>query len=140
VWKIASIEGNRAVLPQFLRFCLTGGLGTITNLVIFFLCADKAGFPAAPVSVLCFVIAATQNYIVNEKWTFNTGVKRKLSPRRWGAFVSSSLAGLAVNLVVMEAVLYFFTLPYKFIAQAIGILFGLALNYVLSKKLVFKHK
>jgi putative flippase GtrA len=55
-------------------------------------------------------------------------------------FLLASLAGLVVNLAVMNAVLRAFVLPYKVIAQACGILAGMAINFVLTKRAVFGRK
>jgi putative flippase GtrA len=139
VWKIKGIAGSGAVFTQFIKFSLTGGLGTITNLVIFFLCADKAGLPEIPVSVFCFLVAGTQNYIINHQWTF-TGKKQKTPPqvKQWALFLCASLLGLAVNIVVMTFIIKNFTLPYKFIAQAVGIAAGMIINFCFSKFIVFR--
>jgi dolichol-phosphate mannosyltransferase len=70
---------NRVISQvQFVKFALTGGLGAISNLGIFFLCADKAGMPETAVSIGCFVAAGTQNYFVNHYWSFaDTGPKKR---------------------------------------------------------------
>jgi len=49
-------------------------------------------------------------------------------------------AGLALNLFVMKTVLVFRNPPYKVIAQAAGILAGMAVNFVFSKVFVFGGK
>ena len=139
VWKIraASVPDNG--VAQFLKFCVTGILGTITNLLIFFLLADKLTLPEIPVSIGCFLIAGTQNYIINHKWSFTRTTRdTALSMQRWLAFLSASLAGLAVNIAVMKFIIFNFTLPYKFIAQAFGIAAGMAVNFTASKLFVFK--
>ena len=126
---------------QFARFFITGGLGTITNLLIFFLLADKAGLPEIPVSVGCFVIAGTQNYAINHKWSFvNATGTSKLSVKKWLLFLGASLAGLLVNITVMEITLINFNLPYKFIAQAFGIAAGMVFNFLASKFFVFRER
>jgi putative flippase GtrA len=146
VWKIKRNAGRDTTFDQFIKFCITGGLGTITNLFLFFLCADKAGLPEIPVSVGCFVIAGTQNYVINHKWSFvgNAGESRRshmpLSVRKWLLFLSASLAGLMVNIVVMKLILMNFNVPYKFTAQACGIAAGMAVNFCFSKLVVFRNK
>jgi putative flippase GtrA len=140
VWKIKFIAGSGAALTQFIKFVLTDGLGTVTNLAIFFLCADIAELPGIPVSVCCFLVAATQNYIINHKWSFkqNTG-NEALSLKRWLQFIAASLLGLAVNIAVMTLVLKNVALPYKFIAQACGIAAGMIINFCFSKFAVFRN-
>jgi dolichol-phosphate mannosyltransferase len=70
IWKIKKAVGVETGLDQFAKFAMTGALGTITNLLIFFLCADIVKLSEIPVSVFCFLIAATQNYVINHKWSF----------------------------------------------------------------------
>ncbi len=140
VWRIRFMCVNES-LQQFFKFVITGGLGTITNLLIFFLCADKFGLPEIPVSIGCFLAAGTQNYVINHRWSFaRVSDKTVLSIKKWFAFLCASLLGLAVNIVVMRTIIRSFVLPYKSIAQACGILCGMIINFVVSKFVVFKRK
>jgi len=128
-------------LNQFFKFGITGALGTLTNLLLFFIFVDTMRLPEIPVSVGCFIISGTQNYIINHKYTFlsNTGTSA-LTVKKWLAFLSASLVGLGVNLVVMQLVVLNFSLPYKFIAQACGIAAGMFVNFVFSKIFVFRKR
>jgi len=124
---------------QFFKFGITGALGTLTNLLLFFIFVDKMHLPETPVSVGCFLISGTQNYIINHKYTFlsNTGTSA-LTIKKWLAFLSASLVGLIINLIVMKLVVFNFTLPYKFIAQACGIVAGMFVNFWGLKLFVFR--
>jgi dolichol-phosphate mannosyltransferase len=138
VWKIKKLVRGDTGMDQFFKFAITGGLGTITNLAIFFICADKLSFPEVPVSLACFLIAASQNYIINHKWSFRKNTARKnLSIKKWLFFICTSLVGLGINLVALMAVLSYFNPPYKFIAQAFGIMAGTVVNFIFSKFFVF---
>jgi dolichol-phosphate mannosyltransferase len=138
IWTIKKHIARDNGIDQFLKFAITGGLGSLTNLVIFFICVDKLSFPVLPVSILCFFIAATQNYIINHKWSFIQNLPdTKLSIKKWAMFLSTSLIGFAVNLSVLEIILLHFVLPYKFIAQACGIAAGMIVNFVFTKFIVF---
>jgi dolichol-phosphate mannosyltransferase len=140
VWKIRQNVGVTTGIGQFLKFGITGGFGTITNLAIFFICADKAGMSEIPVSVFCFLIAGTQNYIINHKWSFaGKTEKSPLSIKQWALFLCASLLGLAVNIAVMQVVITHFILSYKFIAQACGIVGGMLINFIASKYFVFRR-
>ncbi|MDR2783274.1 MAG: glycosyltransferase family 2 protein [Treponema sp.] len=141
VWKIKRETGAGGAMGQFFRFALTGGLGTITNLLIFFILADIAGLPEVPVSIGCFLIAGTQNYFLNHTWSFaDKTAKAPASIKQWGLFLCASLLGLAVNLTVMALLLARFTFPYKFIAQGCGIAAGMAINFTLSKLFIWRKK
>jgi dolichol-phosphate mannosyltransferase len=140
VWKIKKRVGRDTGLDQFVKFAVTGGLGTVTNLAVFFMLADKAGLEEIPVSVGCFVIAAGQNYIINHRWSFRQNTAEEgLSVKKWLQFTAGSLAGLAANLAVMQLLLSAVVLPFKSVAQACGIAAGMMLNFGFSKFLIFKH-
>jgi dolichol-phosphate mannosyltransferase len=139
VWKIKKAAALDTGIDQFIKFAVTGGLGTITNLLIFFLCADILRLREIPVSIGCFIIAATQNYIINHRWSFKQNTAgAELSFGKWLQFIAGSLFGLVVNIAVMRLILLNFTLPYKFIAQAAGIACGMLINFIFSKSVVFK--
>ncbi|MDR2607495.1 MAG: GtrA family protein [Treponema sp.] len=132
---------TKRLLGEFIKFGLTGVLGTVTNLAIFFLGADLLKFHEIPVGIFCFIIAGTQNYFINHIWSFKeyTGGET-IRFRKWLQFLSGSLAGLLLNILVMKLVLYLFTPPYKFMAQAVGIAAGMVLNFTISKFFVFRKK
>jgi putative flippase GtrA len=128
-------------MSQFLKFAVTGGLGTITNLAIFFLLADLANFPEIPVSIGCFIIAGTQNYFLNHLWSFREYTeKTPVSVLKWAMFLSGSLLGLVINITVMKMIIINFELPWKFIAQACGIASGMIINFIISKFIVFRRR
>ena len=133
-------------LKQFIKFAITGGLGAVTNLLIFFILADKGGLSVIPVSIGCFIIAGTQNYIINHKWSFasitrddSTG-KSALTAKKWFIFMCFSIAGLLVNIIVLNVIVKNINIPYKFIAQACGIAAGMVVNFICSKFIIFRRK
>ena len=140
IWKIKQ-SVNDTVIDQFIKFGMTGGLGTITNLFLFFVFVDKIGMPEVPISIGCFIIAGTQNFIINHKWTFlNSTGQTKLSIKKWLSFLSASIIGLLVNIIVMRFLIFNFDLPFKFIAQACGIAAGMLFNFAFSKLFIFRSK
>jgi putative flippase GtrA len=127
-------------MTQLIRFAIVGGLGTVVNLALFFCLCDMLGMAAVPVSIACFCVACSLNYVLNQKWSFASQAGKALSLSSYLKFVGASLLGLAVNLGVMLATLHFFVLPYKTIAQAAGIIGGFVFNFFASKYFVFKAK
>jgi len=113
-------------------------LGTVTNLVLFFLLVDLRGWNPTVGAVLGFVVSAAQNYILNHFWTFAHQVKgARMSLSGYARFMSVALTALGVNLALLWAVLLIFDPPYKVIGQAVGIMGGAAINYFGSKHWVF---
>lgn len=130
---------KRFIKNKFIRFAIVGLLGTITNLLIFWIIVDLLKNSANFGSIIAFVFAVTQNYFLNHFWTFQEYSKRvKVSFKGYLKFVSFSLLGLGVNLLVLNLILHFLSLPLKVIAQFAGILAGLIVNFLGSSKFVFK--
>jgi len=129
------------LIHEFLKFSVTGGLGTITNLLIFFLLVDIGKLPEIPISIGCFIIAGTQNYFLHHFWSFKeyTG-KTRVTVTKWVMFLAGSLLGLIVNITVMKLIIIYFVLPWKFIAQACGIAAGMIFNFIISKLIIFKKR
>ena len=88
---------------QILRFSVVGGLGTATNLVLFFFLVDVGTMAPLLGAVLCFAVAVSQNYVLNELWTFATSSGGGLSLDRYRKFVAASLLGLAINAAVLTS-------------------------------------
>ena len=129
------------LIYEILKFGITGGLGTITNLLIFFLLVDLGKLPEIPISIGCFIIAGTQNYFLNHLWSFKEyTVNTRVSLYKWAMFLFGSLVGLGVNILVMKLIIINFTLPWKFIAQACGIAAGMVINFIISKFVIFRKK
>lgn len=122
---------------ELVRFAFVGGLGTVTNLTLFFIGVDHFGLPPLPGAVVCFSVSVSQNYVLHERWTFATRRETKLAWRRYGKFVLTSLFGLAVNAVVLLALIRTISFPLLVLPQAIAIAFGMVTNFVASRWIVF---
>ncbi|MEO0294172.1 MAG: GtrA family protein [candidate division WOR-3 bacterium] len=126
---------------SFFKFAFVGFLGTITNLSIFFIFVDIFNLWPNVFAVLAFLVAGTQNYILHHKWTFKKIMEEEtLSLLSWLKFNLTTLIGLAINLLVLNLILYLFHPPYKVIAQGCGVIFGTVFNYLGSKHFVFRKK
>lgn len=142
------------MLKKILKFGVTGGLGTVTNLLLFFVFADLLNVEPHAVNVFCFFISCTQNYIVNHLWTFKETFKdedgrEKLSFKLWAKFLGGSLLGFAINMTVFSILLRSFdwtfmiaekSVSLKTIPQGIGILCGMVFNFIFSNFVVFRKK
>lgn len=138
------------MLKKILRFAITGGLGTVTNLILFMVFADFLHFQPHAVNAACFLISCTQNYCINHLWTFkveNNG--EKLSVRLWAKFLAGSLFGYAVNFCIFSLLLHYFdwnlaisdkVYSIQVVPQGIGILCGMVINFIFSNFFVFKSK
>ena len=126
---------------NFTKFLIVGLLGTITNVSIFYLFVDRLSYSPIQISIIGFIFASIQNYILNNNWTFIVNnEKRSLSKLNYFKYLTVSIASLAVNLSVLQFVLNQYTPEIKSIAQLIGIASGTLVNYIGAKKWVFNEK
>jgi dolichol-phosphate mannosyltransferase len=140
-WRIKFFCVKNRLVKQIFKFVITGGLGAITNLALFFLFADVSKLPPIPVSIVCFIVSGIQNYVIHHKWSFADNTREtRPSVKKLFIFLCSALLGLAVNILVMNSMLQNIYLPYKVIAQACGILSGTVINFITAKSIVFRRK
>tara|TARA_B100001778_G_C18253302_1_gene478807 strand:+ start:135 stop:518 length:384 start_codon:yes stop_codon:yes gene_type:complete len=126
---------------NFTKFLIVGLLGTITNVSIFYLFVDRLSYSPIQISIIGFIFASIQNYILNNNWTFIiNNEKRSLSKLNYFKYLTVSIASLAVNLSVLQFVLNQYMPEIKSIAQLIGIASGTLVNYIGAKKWVFNEK
>jgi putative flippase GtrA len=104
-----------------LRFAVVGGAGTVVNTAALYVLHRLLGVPLVAASAVAVELAVVHNYVFNNRWTFGM---RVLSVRRLGKFNVSMLAGLAVNVLVLWALV----LP----ANLLAIGAALAVNYASS--------
>jgi dolichol-phosphate mannosyltransferase len=114
---------------QLAKFGLVGGSGYLVNLVVFAVLSGT-GAHHITAAVGAFAVAVTNNFIWNRLWTFGPGE----GPAHFQAarFFAVSLASLAINIVVLEALLagdVVGELP----AQAIAVAVAMPFNFVFNR-------
>ena len=123
-------------IPKFLT---VGLLGTLTNLILFYLFVDRWTFAPLSVSTVTFVISSIQNYYLNHIWTFSDRTENQpVGLSNYVKYLFMALAGLGINLFLLWVILFLFTPPLKVIAQTFGIAGGTIINFMGSKYWVFK--
>ncbi len=122
---------------RFLKFGSVGALGTVTNLIIYStLIFLNVNYNLASVSA--FVVAVTQNFVLNKRWTFSdhdAGIKH-----RFVKYVALNFLSFLLNLAILNLVIYFFGADKttQIIAQVLGIAGAMVTNFIGSHLLVFK--
>ena len=123
-------------IPKFLT---VGLLGTLTNLILFYIFVDRWDFSALPVSTIIFLISSIQNYYLNHIWTFSDQtVNQPVGLMYYVKYLSVALGGLAINLFLLWWLLFIFSPHLKVMAQAVGIAGGTIINFIGSKYWVFR--
>lgn len=90
---------DSALILKFLKFCAVGFSGMAVDFSATWLCKEKFGWNKYLSNSIGFILAATNNYIWNRLWTFqstNTNI-----PVEYGKFFLISLIGLGINNLVV---------------------------------------
>jgi len=92
----------RPAPPQFLRYGVAGAVGTALHYAMLVALVQFAQAPAVAASTAGAIAGALVNYALNYRWTFaSTRTHDKALPR----FAAVALAGIAINAIVMAAML-----------------------------------
>ena len=122
--------------PDYVRFAIVGATGTMVNLGILALLRYVFEVPHAYASAVAIEASVINNFILNDVWTFKSS-KKAGTLRRFIKFHLSSALGLLTQWLV-SYVIYYAMLSQSIIAQLVGILAGFIVNYILSKKFVWR--
>ena len=121
---------------RFLSFGFVGGIGLITNLIILYLLTDIVGINYLMSFIVAFLVAASQNYLMNKKWTFGDIKESKLGYFRYLGITS-------VTLILDEILLWAFTdgigMWYG-VSALLAVLVAFIIRYTLVGKLIWKNK
>lgn len=122
---------------QLLRYAVVGASGAVVNLGVYAIAAGPLGLDYRLAAVIGFVVAVTNNFALNRLWTFRGTVGH--AGFQAARFVTVSLAGLGVNLVVLH-VLVDQLGTGKLLAQAVAIAAATPMTFVGNKLWSFAHR
>lgn len=112
---------------RILRFAVVGCAGAVVNTVALYALHRLLRVPLVVASAAAVELAVIHNYVLNDRWTFGM---RTLSLRRFGKFNASMLAGLAVNVLVLWALVH--GGRHLVLANVVAIAAAFAVNYTSS--------
>ncbi len=90
---------NSALIFKFLKFSVVGLSGTAVDFGITWFCKEKLKWNKYLANSIGFVLAATNNYIWNRVWTFQS--TNENITLEYGKFFIVSLIGLGINNLVV---------------------------------------
>jgi len=127
-------HADRSAWIQLLKFCIVGASGYVVNLVVYYALIHGAGAQYLVASVVAFLVAWLNNFVLNRQWTFP---KVGTSPVRQAAkYLIVSVIGLVVNLGILWALVHAGT--DALLAQAIAIAAVTPLTFVLTRSWAFR--
>jgi putative flippase GtrA len=133
-YRLGLAARSRASWWQLVKFGLVGASGYLINLAVFSLLRGDLGIHQALAAVGAFCVAVTSNFAWNRHWTFaaadgHAGFQAM-------RFLAVSVGALAINLVVLEALLLGTSLG-DLTAQAIAVAFAMPFNFLGNKLWAF---
>ena len=119
---------------ELAKFCAVGASGYVVNLAVYTALLNGADLHYLPAAACSFVVAVTNNYILNRVWTFRR--HRGHLYYQGLRFLVVSLFALGANLAVLRILVALGM--GKVVAQAIAIILVTPLNFVGNKLWSFR--
>jgi putative flippase GtrA len=125
---------------QFLRFCLVGALGFVTDFATLYAGVTWLGFGTIGGRILSFLVAATVTWKLNRHFTFDR--QDAGSAREWLHYLLFTSMGGAINVAVYQVWLYLtdHTPVNLFLGVAAGSGAAMLFNFMVSKRAVFAER
>ena len=114
---------------QLAKFCAVGATGYLVNLAVYAFLLDVVGLHYLSAAVGSFLVAVTNNYVLNRIWTFRH--QRGHVAYQGLRFLIVSAFSLTANLIVLAGLVEFGM--SKVPAQAIAIVLVTPLNFAGNK-------
>ena len=127
---------RRANWEQLVKFCLVGATGYAVNLVVYTVLLELAGFHYLPAAIGSFLVAVTNNYLLNRAWTFRH--QRGHVVLQGARFLLVSTLALGANLLVLHLLVE--AGLGEVVGQAIAIVLVTPVNFVGNKLWSFRHR
>lgn len=122
---------------QLFQFGVVGGSGYVINLAVFALLTGVTEIHHVLAAVAAFVVAVSNNFILNRVWTFRQqGAREDHAGFQAARFFVVSLVGLAVNLVVLTLLVDGFDVA-ELPAQAVAVAAATPVNFIGNKLWTF---
>jgi len=128
-------------MSKLIRFGVVGATGAAINFAVYYWVSELLSLSVNLSAIAAFGVSVINNYILNHCWTFSAENEgNPINIKQLLYYVAGNLQGLAINLVVLNAVIYFLGMDLHLMGQASGILCGMLSNFVFAKKVVFSEK
>lgn len=122
---------------QFLRFALVGVIGFVADAGVLWIVVSALGLNLYAGRVVSYLCAATVTWALNRSFTFRHKGARAA---QWLRFVCTNALGGGVNFGVYALMVRNLAVAHEHptLAVACGSIAGMALNFTLMKKVVFR--
>lgn len=119
-----------------IRFAIVGAIGTVVNLAVLWVLRYGLGVMHEISSSIAIEVSLLNNFALNDLWTFRRK-RRKGFIQSVLRYHATNLAGILTQFAVSVS-LYRLIGMESLAAQLVGILAGFIVNYMLSKRMVWR--
>jgi putative flippase GtrA len=133
-YRVSAAARRPASWWQLCKFGLVGGSGYLINIAVFATLSGDLGAHHTLAALGAFCVAVSSNFFWNRHWTFGAGDGH--AGFQAARFFAVSVAALAVNLAVLEALIAGTPLA-DVSAQAIAVAVAMPFNFVGNKLWTF---
>ena len=123
---------DRELASRLGKFLVVGGTGFVVNNAALYTFYQLLRLPLVAASALAVVLAIGNNFVLNDRWTFNQH-SGAASTRRFVRFSLVSLGGLAVTTLTLWALVTYLGIHYL-TANVIGIGLATGSNFIANLK------
>ena len=127
-------HAGRPAWIQLLKFCIVGASGYVVNLIVFYVMIHGFGAQYLIASIIAFLVAWLNNFVLNRQWTFPKGAASPLLQAT--KYMVVSVIGLVVNLGILWAMVSMGT--DTLLAQAIAIAAVTPITFVMTRSWAFR--
>jgi putative flippase GtrA len=120
---------------QLVRFGLVGGVGFVVNVAVYALFVHSAGLDYRAASVVAWLVAVVNNFVLNRHWTFDAREGRAHFQAM--RFLVVSLAAEAFSLLLLTVLVQSAGIA-KIPAQALAVAASMPLNFLGNKLWSFR--
>ncbi|QAT48377.1 GtrA family protein [Caproiciproducens sp. NJN-50] len=126
--------------PEMILYLVFGVLTTVLNIAVFEFCYSALRWPWQAANALAWVLAVAFAFITNKLWVFrSSSFQADVFWRELLGFVAARLLSLGVDYACMW--LFIDILAWNSLAaKAVDNVIVIAINYVLSKLVIFRKK
>ncbi len=122
---------------QLVRFGLVGGVGFVVNLIVYTLFVHSVGVDYRAASVIAWLVAVANNFVLNRHWTFDArGGRARFQAMR---FLVVSLVAEAFSLLLLTLFVEGAGIA-KVPAQALAVAGSMPLNFLGNKLWSFRAR
>jgi putative flippase GtrA len=133
------IEAYRPLATQFVKFGVVGTAGFVVDNAFVYTAHFGLGIGLILAGILSFFVAGSSNWFLNRMWTFRGASKGRLH-YEWLRYLATNSAGFVINRGIYIALIATSSLCnlHPILALAAGSIGGLGVNFVMSRRIVFR--